>query len=304
MIVDQHVHIGTFPALEGMENLVRSDEEIAAWRTRYPDRYRKALFEEEGIDNSDALLGDMDRHDITHALVMAYPGSVSNDMVADAVRRNPDRLKGMVRLGHDQQARGYLKDPSPYVPEAVREIRRGVEDLGMVAVGEVFIRSLTCEVHPERVADDLDPILAECERYGIPIQFPTAWTQFAGGLAYGDVTWADEVAGRHPDVKIVLTKMGRGIGRYFDTALTVAMRNTNVYLDTVSTISEHLRHAVDRIGAGRIMFGSDWAVSCLWLSEPIYQQRMQVIDGAGLSDTERQAVLSGTACEVFGWPNP
>ena len=105
----------------------------------------------------------------------------------------------------------------------------------MKGVGEIFIRSLTDEIHPEQIAKDLDGMMKVVSKHGVPIQFPTAWSQFPGGLFYGDPLWVDEVAMRHPNVPIILTKMGRSIGRYFDSAMTVAMRNVNIYFDVVGT---------------------------------------------------------------------
>ena len=68
-------------------------------------------------------------------------------------------------------------------------------------------------------------------KHGVPIQFPTAWSQFPGGLFYGDPLWVDEAATRLRTVPIILTKMGRSIGLYFDSAMTVAMRNVSVYFE-------------------------------------------------------------------------
>src|SRR5437762_1232765 len=107
---------------------------------------------------------------------------------------------------------------------APEEIERCLTKLKMKGVGEIFIRSLTNEIHPERIANDLDGLMKVVSKHGAPIQFPTAWSQFPGGLFYGDPLWVDEVALRHPKVPIILTKMGRSVGRYFDSAMTVAMR--------------------------------------------------------------------------------
>jgi hypothetical protein len=130
----------------------------------------------------------------------------------------------------------------------------------------VFIRSLTSEIHPEKIAKDLDGMMKVVAKHGAPIQFPTAWSQFPGGLFYGDPLWVDEVAMRYPSVPIILTKMGRSIGRYFDSAMTVAMRNVNIYFDVVGTNPQHLRFAIDKIGAHRILFGTDWSATWRWIS--------------------------------------
>jgi hypothetical protein len=141
-------------------------------------------------------------------------------------------------------------------------------------------------------------------RHRAPIQIMTAWTQFRGGLWFGDPIWVDELAGRHPDVPIILTKMGRGIQTYFDHALAVALRNENVYFDTVGTSPEHLRIAVDKIGAHRIMFGTDWSATWRWMRTPadLYTTRLGVMAKADLSPADREQVLWKTAVRVFDLP--
>jgi predicted TIM-barrel fold metal-dependent hydrolase len=67
----------------------------------------------------------------------------------------------------------------------------------------------------------------------------------------------DELAGTFPTVPIVLTKMGRSIRTAFDTCLSMAMRNANIYFDMTDTSAGHLREAISVIGAQRVMFGSD-----------------------------------------------
>ena len=120
-------------------------------------------------------------------------------------------------------------------------------------------------------------------------------------IFYGDPVWADEVAGRHPTVPVILTKMGRSIERYFDTVMSVAMRNVNVYLDVVGTNPRHLRFAIDKLGPERIMFGTDWSTTWRWLSVPatLHKIRMKVLDDAKLSEAEREQILWKTAATLF-----
>ena len=114
----------------------------------------------------------------------------------------------------------------------------------MKGLGEIFVRALTKEVDPEAIARDLVPMMDAVRKHGVPVQFPTAWSQFPGGLFYGNPVWADEVAARYPDVPVILTKMGRGLTTYYETCIAVAMRNANVHFDVVGTSPEHLRHAL------------------------------------------------------------
>lgn len=300
MIIDTHVHILSYPSLENLSDKIKTTEDLIAFRTRYPDLYNATL-SESPVDNSQYLIADMDKHSVQYALVQPRPGSVTNEQVATVVQKHPDRLFGLLRIGHDQEAAGYLDDPAPVREKAPEEIKFCIEKLHMKGMGEVFVRALTTEIHPEKIARDLDPIISTLAKYKVPVQFPTAWSQFPGGLYYGNPIFVDEIAERHPDVPIILTKMGRGIGYYFDTAMAVAQRNTNVFFDTVGTIGSHLRIAVDKIGAERIMFGTDWSATWRWISKPadLHTIRLKTLDDAGLSEEEKEQILWKTAARVF-----
>jgi hypothetical protein len=300
MIIDTHVHIFSYPSFRDLSKRIRTMEDAIAFRTRHPELYNCNL-SEAPIDSTDDLISDMDKNGVDFALVQARAGQVSNDLVAQAAKRHPTRMATLARVGHDQEAAGYLDDPGPAREKAPAEIERALSTLGMRGVGEVFVRSMTDKIHPEKIAKDLSGIMRVVEKHKVPIQFPTAWSQFPGGLFYGDPVWADEVAGRHPTVPVILTKMGRSIERYFDTVMSVAMRNVNVYLDVVGTSPQHLRFAIDKLGPERIMFGTDWSTTWRWLSVPatLHQVRMKVLDDAKLSSVEREHILWKNAATLF-----
>ena len=300
MIIDTHVHIYSYPSFRDLSKYIRTMEDAVAFRTRHPELY-KCNLTEPPVDSTDELIADMDRNGVDFALVQARAGYVSNDMVAAAAKRHPDRMVALARVGHDQEAAGYHEDPGPVREKAPEELDRALSMLGMRGIGEVFLRSLTNHTNPEKIAKDLDGIMRVAEKHQVPVQFPTAWSQFPGGLFYGDPLWADEVAGRHPKVPVILTKMGRSITRYFDTAMAVAMRNVNVYFDVVGTSPQHLRFAIDKLGADRIMFGTDWSATWRWLSVPdtLHRVRMKVLDDARLNHEERAHILWKTAAKLF-----
>lgn len=301
MIIDAHVHLMGFPSLVSAGDKLRTMEAVVGFRTRYPEIYAATLTEAP-IDNTDDLIAAMDQHGIAHAVVQARPGPVPNDLVAEAVRRHPKRLTGVLRIGHDQVPTGYPLDPSRNRLRAIDEIARGVEELGLKGVGETFVRAFTRAIHPERIADDLDGIMRAVARYRVPIQFPTAWSQFPGGLLYGDPLWVDEVAARYPQVPIILTKMGRGLTYYFEMAMAVALRNANVFFDMVDSTPAHLTQAVKALGADRIMFGTDWSATWRWLQEPadLYTLRKHVVEQAQISDTDREWIYWRTAAQLYG----
>ncbi len=300
MIIDTHVHIYGYPSFRDLSKHIRTMEDAIAFRTRYPDLYNCNLTEEP-IDITDDLIADMDKNGVDFALVQARAGHVSNDLVAAAAKRHPKRMVALARFGHEQEAGDYLEDPASAREAAPAELERALTTLGMKGVGEMFIRALTNHVNPEKIAKDLSGVMKVVERHKVPIQFPTGWSQFPGGLFYGDPLWTDEVAGRHSTVPIILTKMGRSITSYFDTTMTVAMRNTNIYLDVVGTSPQHLRFAIDKLGAERILFGTDWSTTWRWLSVPgtLHQIRAKVLDDAKLSADERALIMWKNAVRLF-----
>src|SRR5215470_6809852 len=153
MIIDTHVHIFSYPSFRDLSKHIRTMEDAVAFRTRYPDLYHCNLTEQP-IDSTDDLIVDMDKNGIDFALVQARAGHVSNDLVAAAVKRHPDRMVALARVGHDQEAGGYLEDPGPVREQAPEEIERALTKLGMRGIGEVFPRSLTNHTHPEKIAKD------------------------------------------------------------------------------------------------------------------------------------------------------
>ena len=310
-IIDVHVHlVGATPSLENLADKIKTTEDLILLNSRYPEIYQQALIQEP-IDISDAYIREMDRHGVAHALIQQRPGKATNDHVSEIVKKHPDRLSGLIRIEVDRP----LSQPTDRLPgnlpseeelaarreRAAKEIARGVEKLGLIGVGEFKIRTFTLETQPEKIARDFKPIMDTLANYKIPILIHTAWTQFPHDLYYGDPIWTDEIAYSYPEVPIVLTKMGRGLQRYFEGALCVAMRNFNVYFDTVGTTPEHLRQAIDTIGAHRIMFGTDWSPTWRWVSEPadVYTMRKKVLDKAGLSSSEREQIEWRTAIEVY-----
>lgn len=301
MIIDTHTHVWSFPSYRDLSDKIRTTEDLIAFRTRYPALYNCSLTEDP-VDNSGALVDDMNKNGVALTLIQARPGYVTNDQVALSAARHPKRLIALARIGHDQEAAGYHEDVGPTREWVPGELERCLTTLKMRGVGEIFVRSITSEIHPEKIARDLHGMMAVVARHGVPIQFPTAWSQFPGGLFYGDPLWVDEVAPRYPNVPVILTKMGRSIGRYFDSAMTVAMRNVNVYFDVVGTNAEHLRFAIDKIGAHRILFGTDWSATWRWIAKPttLHKMRMRVLDDAHLSEEERRMILWENAVRLFG----
>ncbi|MFC2047277.1 amidohydrolase family protein [Chloroflexota bacterium] len=308
-LIDSHVHLCGGASKSSMDLTDRIKTRMDTFRlySRYPELYQARL-SEEPIDLTDAYIEDMDRHGISHAIIQQDIGKPTKDPVAAVVKKHPDRFFGLVDfLGWETEPidRSPSNPPSEkemasYRARAAEEVIRGVEQYGLIGVGEFFARRFTREVHPENIVKDFKPLFDVLAKYKIPIQFMTGWTQFPHNLIYGNPLWIDEIAYSYPEVPIILTKMGRGT-HYFDIALFVALRNVNVYFDIVDTLPEHIRKAVDTIGAERIMFGTDWCCTVRFVTEPEdnITKHKKLLDNAKLSSSEREQIEWKTAAEVF-----
>ncbi len=307
-LIDVHCHCGSgCRTLDNLTDKVKTREDTFSLNSRYPE-ILEARTTEEPTDISDAYIEAMNRNGVSHAIIQLGTGRTTNDILADTVKKHPDRfLGGLLRLPRLTRKRDRRPGDLPSEEElastrakAAAEVARGVEELGLIGVGEFSRGSFTFETHPEKISRDMKPIMDVVARYKIPIQIATAWTMFPHDLFYGDPVWTDEIAYSYPEVPVILTKMGRGT-HHFDTALSIAMRNTNVYFDIVETTPEHLRRAVEVIGAERIMFGSDWCSVTRWVSEPsdVHARHKKLLDDANLSVSEREQIEWKTAVKVF-----
>ena len=303
-LIDTHTHpVGASPFSEKLGSEVKTLADKFSLNSRYPEMYR-ARFTQDPIDISKALIETMDKRGISHAIIQQDFGKCTNDLVAETVKKHPDRFFGLVcpHWRHSYLATHLpSEDELPsYRARAAEEVVRGVEELGLIGVGEFFVRAFTVETQPEKIAKDMKQIMDVVAEYRIPIQIMTAWTQFPHNLFYGDPIWTDELAYLYPEVPIILTKMGRGL-HLFETCLMVAMRNVNVYFDIVDSTAEHIRRAVDTIGAERLMFGSDWCSVTRWVSQPTdcHTRHKKLLDDVGLSSTEREQLEWKTAAKVF-----
>ena len=90
--------------------------------------------------------------------------------------------------------------------------------------------------------------------------------------------------------------MGRGIPTSFDACLVVAKRNANVYIDLTDSRAEHIREAIDEIGAHRIMYGTDLHGLSLNYA---YDVGFEIVAGAQPSEEDREWISWRTADSVY-----
>lgn len=227
-------------------------------------------------------LGALDAAGIDRALISAWVGPsgalVSNDEVAELVRAAPDRLVGVASVD--------LRRPM----EAVRELRRAVEELGFRGL-RVLPWLWNLPPNDRRYY----PLYVACIELGVPFCLQVGHT---GPLMPSEpgrpIPYLDEVALDFPELTIV----GGHVG-YPWTAemISLARKYDNVYIDTSAyKATRYPPELVEYLRAGgrrKILFGSNHPMilpgACL-----------EGLEDLGIDEETARLFLHDNAVRVFG----
>jgi len=155
----------------------------------------------------------------------------------------------------------------------------------------------------------LDPVYEFARKRKLPILIHTGDTMDTKGLLkFSRPIEIDEVAVRFPDVSFVMCHFGNP---WIEEAAEVVYKNKNVYADTSGLLPHpsyplfdrmselcrrRLMDAVVTVGStDRILYGSDWPLIDLKLA-------VELVSFLNLPTRDRNAMLGGNACRLFGIP--
>jgi predicted TIM-barrel fold metal-dependent hydrolase len=279
-IVDAHAHVSVFEYLEllaGVDHVLRD----ASGAPILPSRSAPDGDDEASLERRMAM---MDSAGVYRQIVSAtLPPYVSNSEVAmrAAVTFN-DRCADLSRSCCDRLA-GLVTLPLPHINASLRELRRGLDDLGMVGV------SMHAFCQGESIASDrFRPLFEEMDRRactlfihpcvnGLCSPLLSDWRLDAcAGTLMEDVTIAlhlmsKSVPVRFPNLRIIIPHLGGGLAGMLErldnqmprAVPGMAARPSDMartfWYDTVSHGSTSaLRSAIESFGAARLVPGSDY----------------------------------------------
>lgn len=233
-IIDTHSQLWTAEAIMSMPEKMR-------------DGYIRIFG--DNLPTLEDTVKDMDAAGVSKAVIVAIDAEtiwdyrVSNDLVAEAVERNPDRLIGFASV-----------DPHKGVL-ARKELKRSVEELQMKGL------KILPHLIELRANDRLMyPLYEEATELGIPILFHMG-TQFHTGtkLKHCRPIDVDEVAVDFPDLKLIIAHFG---WPWYEEALAVAHRNLNVYFNIAGWAPVRIPDFVFSYMRGpvkeKVLLGSDY----------------------------------------------
>jgi len=174
------------------------------------------------------------------------------------------------------------------MPDAVQDVEYYLKE-GMKGIGEIIpygcLFPLYCETGFK--------ICELAQKYDVPIASHT------GPDMYGNPLHIISLAAEFPKVNFVMEHMGCNDQETTEQCILGASRYKNIYLGTASsTYPKLIREAAERIGADRILFGTDNGRDVDgWAND--FRYEMEKIKAAGLSKKEEEMIMGLNAARLL-----
>ncbi len=233
----------------------------------------------------EATIDAMDQANVKKGLICAWWGPqgqlISNEEVAEAVARYPDRLTGVGSVD--------LYRPM----DAIRTLRRLVNDFGFRA-----LRIVQWFWNLPPTDRRYYPLFAECVEQGIPVCLQVGHT---GPLCPSEpgrpIPYIDQVAIDFPELKIVCGHIGYP---WTTEMIAVATKHANVFIDTSAYTTrrfpQELVEFMKSNGKEKVLFGTNYPMitpaKCL-----------EDLAGLELGEKERDFFLFRNAERIFNLGN-
>ena len=273
MIIDFHTHVMPLRIKQDRRRYAERDK---AFAEIYSD-------EKARIVAADELIESMDRDGVDISVIVNYGWSThglcveTNDYILESVARFPERLIGFCAVS------SYNDDVS------LAEIER-CASAGARGVGE-----LRPDIQPPDYtnAEAIKPFVEILRKHHLIVMVhasePVGHSYPGKGMATPELLYPF-ITGLS-DLPVVCAHWGGGLP-FYSLMPEVQEALENIYYDTAASPflyrPEIYRYVSRLVGAGRILFGSDYPLMPA-------RQLVQEIDTAGLSESEKERILAGNA---------
>lgn len=248
---------------------------------------------------ADRWCGELDRHGVARAVLIAsVPGDAGS--VAAAVERHPTRFVGFAMI-------------DPTKPGALDAVRSNCADgrlRGLCLFPAMFHHRLDGE--PVRAVFELarahpgTAVFVHCGVLSVGVRGRLGLAS-PFDLRLGQPLDLLPVSADFGDVPIVIPHFGAG---FFREALMLADARPNVHFDTSSsngwvkfhpgvTLSEVFARALQIVGPGRLLFGTDSSFFPRGWHRAVLDTQRQVFEALGLDAAVQAQILGGTFDRLF-----
>ncbi len=306
MIVDVHAHI--FPRVHGLIG-TGPTRGLGYGRILFGDQETQLLppYNAETVYTPEMLVANMDWAGVDKVVLLqgtAY--GECNHYVRQALSRYPDRLIGAAFF-------------DPWAEDNRAFFETIVERPGFRAVKlECSVAAGLCGLHPQARLDapEIAWLWGEIDQRGLLLVLDLG---AVGSLSY-QTSAVRAMAETHPDMRIVIAHLAQPrpeaeadprLWSLWEEQIDLGLL-PNVFFDNAAlpaylpeedfpypTIERYMRLAVERIGAHKIMWGTDQPGLLGVLSYP-QLVRLAHLHTRFLSAAEQEMVLGGTAMQVYG----
>lgn len=236
-----------------------------------------------------------------------------NDAYADLTHRYPKRIASYVML------------PLPHIDAALREMERGLDQLGCVGVN----MNISC-LNRSVAEAEFEPIYQEMNRRGVVLCahpsgsgiFSPMITDYAYsgpvGTSLEDAVFvlhmiAKKIPYRYPKIKFIVPHLGgpipmlldrldkQGVQRHPDLPELPSVTAKRFWYDTVCYGSKAaFGCALEAFGADHLVTGSDYPVLLDWED---YKETFAYIERLGLPKADADRILHHNVQQLFGFPH-
>lgn len=211
------------------------------------------------------LIDQMDTYNVEKTVICTYPIKES----IEAVDKYPDRLVGAIWA-------------NPADPDVLDQINDAVKNHGFKAI------KLHPLMHSYLPNDEcVFPIAQLARDLGIPLMIHTGHPPYS-------LPWSvAQLADLYPDLPMVMIHMGHGNGMYVQSAIDMAKKYPNLYLET-SGMPMHtkIKEGYEKVGSDRIMWGLDAP-----FHHPTVEMQRTIV--SGLTDAQLEDVFYNNAKKLL-----
>ncbi len=224
------------------------------------------------------LLSVMDRNDIDAIVTCASYSSIgkdrtydeANEFISNSMREAPGRILGFVRVNPHLQK------------NALESIRRAIKVQGFKGV-KLHPRNEAFAINCEKLAF---PIAEMAVKLKVPILIHTGEPDTYG---FAQPTLVGGLADAFPDLRLIIGHMGK---RLYEDAILVARWFENIILETSFRSPREITRAVKRVGADRVIYGSDMPFG-------IPEVEMMKIHLSDITPEEKEMVLGANIARIL-----
>ena len=249
---------------------------------------------------ADRWVAELDKHEVTRVALMAsVPGD--EESVAAAVTRHPGRFVGW-----------FMLDPTR--EDAHERTERAVQSLGLRCIC-LFPAMHQYRLDDERVLKVFDiaaehagtVVFVHCGVLSVGVR-KKLWLPSRFDIRLGDPLALCPIATAHAELPIIVPHFGAG---FFREALIAADLCPNIYLDTSSsngwvkyhpglTLADVFRQALEVVGPGRLLFGTDSSFFPRGWQRPVWESQQAALHHAGADASATEQIFNGNFQHLFG----